>query len=120
MRMFVELFRKKITDWDIAEETSVLRLGDGFWVPDFRLTERATGRSVLMEVLGFWRRSSLEKHLERLRTHACEPFLLALSEQLRVDEADLAEIPAAIYYFRQMPLPDEVARLAREILAATP
>jgi hypothetical protein len=57
-------------------------------------------------------------HLERLRKHASEPFLLALSEQLRVDEADVAELPAAVYRFRQMPLPDEVARLAREILAA--
>lgn len=114
--MFVELFRKKIADWEIAEETSVLRLGDGFWVPDFRLTERATGRSVLLEILGFWRRSSVEQHLERLRKHVREPFLLAISEQLRVDEADLAGLPAGIYRFRQMPLPDEVARLAREIV----
>jgi predicted nuclease of restriction endonuclease-like RecB superfamily len=29
MRMFVELFRKKINDWEIAQETSVFRLGDG-------------------------------------------------------------------------------------------
>lgn len=117
--MFMELFRKKIADWDIAEHTSVLRLGDGFWVPDFRLTERATGRSVLLEILGFWRRSSVEQHLERLRTHAREPFLLAISEQLRVEEAELEGMPAGVYRFRQMPLPDEVARLARQIIDAT-
>jgi predicted nuclease of restriction endonuclease-like RecB superfamily len=114
--MFVELFRKKITAWEIAEETSVLRLGDGFWVPDFCLRERATGRTVLLEVLGFWRRSSAEQHLQRLRQHARQPFLLAVSEQLRVDEADLAGLPAGVYRFRQMPVPDEVVRLAHEVL----
>src|SRR5579871_1347604 len=116
--MFVALFRKKITDWDIAEETEVRRLDNGFWVPDFRLIERATGRSVLLEILGFWRRSSVEQHLQRLREHAREPFLLAISEQLRVDEADLVGLPAGIYRFRQMPLPDELARLAQEVLHA--
>jgi predicted nuclease of restriction endonuclease-like RecB superfamily len=118
--MFVELFRKRITAWEIAEESSVLRLGDGFWVPDFRLTEVATGRTVLMEVLGFWRRSSVEQHLERLRKHARQPFLLAISEQLRIGEADLEGLPASVYRFRQMPLPDEVARRAQEILRVPP
>lgn len=117
--MFVELFRKKIADWEIAEETDILRLGDVFWVPDFRLTERTTGRSVVLEILGFWRRSSVEQHLERLRQHAREPFLLAISEQLRVDETDLVGLPAGIYRFRQLPLPDEVARLAQQVLDAT-
>src|SRR5262249_22224129 len=114
--MFVELFRKKVTDWEIAEHTAVLRLGEGFWVPDCRLTERATGQVVLLEILGFWRRSSVEQHLERLRSHASQPFLLAISEQLRVEEADLAGLPASVYRFRQMPVPDEVARLARDLL----
>jgi predicted nuclease of restriction endonuclease-like RecB superfamily len=118
--MFVELFRKKITDWEIAEDTSVLRLGEGFWVPDFRLTETATGRTVLLDVLGFWRRSSVEQHLERLRQHARQPYLLAISEQLRIDDADLEGLPASVYRFRQMPLPDEVARRAREILEGNP
>ncbi len=117
LAMFVELFRKKITDWDIIEETDILPLGDGFWVPDFRLVQRETGRHVFLEVLGFWRRSSAEKHLQRLRRHAPEPFLLAVSEQLRVDDADLQGLPAGIHRFRQMPLPDEVARLAGEILS---
>jgi predicted nuclease of restriction endonuclease-like RecB superfamily len=115
--MFAELFRKRIADWELVEETGILPLGDGFWVPDFRLTERASGRSVWLEILGFWRRSSAERHLERLRQHARQPFLLAVSEQLRVDEADLEGLPAGIHRFRQMPLPDEIARLARELLA---
>lgn len=118
LRMFAELFRKKVADWDIHEEADVHPLGDGFWVPDFRLVHRATGRAVLLEVLGFWRRSSVECHLERLRQHVREPFLLAVSDQLRVDDADLAGLPAAVHRFRQMPQPDAIARLAEELVSS--
>ena len=75
-----------------------------------------SGRAVLLEVLGFWRKSSVERHLERLREHAREPFLLAVSDQLHVEDAELEGLPGAVYRFRQMPLADEVARLAGEVL----
>jgi predicted nuclease of restriction endonuclease-like RecB superfamily len=117
--MFVELFRKRVAEWDILEETEVFPLGSaGFWVPDFRLIHRETGRKVLFEVLGFWRRSSAEQHLARLRQHVSEPFLLAVSDQLHIEEAELEGLPAGIQRFRNMPLPDEVARLAGEVLAS--
>ena len=120
LAMFVELFRKRRDDWEIEEETEIFPLGEGFWVPDFRLRHKESGRRVLLEVLGFWRRSSAEKHLERLRKHVREPFLLAVSDSLKIDEAELEGLPAGIHRFRQMPLPDEVARLAEEVLGAVP
>jgi predicted nuclease of restriction endonuclease-like RecB superfamily len=116
LKMFVELFRKLIDTWEIAEESNVVPLGDSFWVPDFQLRHRATGKTVCLEVLGFWRRASVEKHLERLRHHATTPFLLAVSEQLRIDDAELEGFPAGIHRFRQMPLPDEVVKLADELV----
>lgn len=116
--LFVELFRKRIAEWDIVEETEVFPLGSaGFWVPDFRLVHKETGRRVLFEVLGFWRRSSAEQHLARLREHVKEPFLLAVSDQLHIEEAELEGLAAEIHRFRNMPLPDEVARLAWEVIA---
>jgi hypothetical protein len=114
LAMFVELFRKRIEDWEIIEETEVLPLGDSFWVPDFRLIHPATGRQVYLEVLGFWRRASAERHLQRLREHADAPFLLAVSDQLHIEDAELEGLSAGIHRFRQLPLPDEVARLAAE------
>jgi predicted nuclease of restriction endonuclease-like RecB superfamily len=114
--MFAELFRKRVPDWELTEETGVFPLGEGFWVPDFRLVHRASGRAVYLEVLGFWRRASAEQHLARLRRHAPEPFLLAVSDQLHIEDADLGDLPAGIHRFRNMPLPDEVARLAGELL----
>ena len=115
LAMFVELFRKRIADWEIIEETELLPLGDGFWAPDFRVIHKESGLVVLLEVLGFWRRSSAEKHLERLRQHITEPFLLAVSDQLHIDEGELEGLSAGIHRFRNMPLPDEIARLAEAL-----
>jgi predicted nuclease of restriction endonuclease-like RecB superfamily len=114
--MFADLFRKKIVAWEICEETDLLPLGDRFWVPDFRLVHRGTGRTVFLEILGFWRRASAEQHLENLRRHVQEPFLLAVSDQLRIDEANLEGLPAHIHRFRQMPVPDEIVRLAEKLV----
>jgi predicted nuclease of restriction endonuclease-like RecB superfamily len=113
---FAQLFKKKVADWEMSEEVDVMPLGDGFWVPDFRLVHRQSGKAVYLEVLGFWRRSSVEKHLERLKKHASVPYLLAVSEQLHIEEAELADLPAGVHRFKQMPLPDEVVRLAGSIL----
>src|SRR5262249_41238440 len=90
LAMFVELFNKKVSDWEIAEETAVVPLGPSFWVPDYRLRHRGSGAEVFLEVLGYWRRASCERHLERLRQYAQAPFVLALSEKLRLDDDDLA------------------------------
>jgi uncharacterized protein len=117
LALFVELFRKRIAGWEILEETEVFPLGSaGFWVPDFRLIHRSTGQKVLFEVLGFWRRSSAEQHLVRLRQHVTEPFLLAVSDQLHIEEAELEGFPTGIHRFRNMPLPSEVVRLGNELL----
>jgi predicted nuclease of restriction endonuclease-like RecB superfamily len=112
LAMFAEQFRKKVADWRIAEETAVLPLGDGFWVPDYRLEHVASGRVVYLEVLGFWRRASAERHLRRLREHARQPFVLAVSEQLRIDDEEFDALPAGVHRFKQLPLAEEVARLA--------
>ncbi len=120
VRMFADLFRKRVADWELIEETDIFPLGESFWVPDFRLRHRASGQVIRLEVLGFWRRASAERHLARLRQHAAEPFLLAVSEQLHLDEAGLDDLPAGIHRFRNMPLPDELARLANELLKPRP
>jgi predicted nuclease of restriction endonuclease-like RecB superfamily len=116
LEMFVELFRKKIDDWEIHEEADVLPLGRGWWAPDFRLTHRASGKTVLLEVLGFWRRGSAERHLARLREFAGRPFLLAVSDQLKIDDEELEGLAAEIHRFRSMPQPDEIVRLANDLM----
>jgi predicted nuclease of restriction endonuclease-like RecB superfamily len=117
--MFVELFRKKCEGWSIAEESDLLPLGNSFWAPDFRLTQALTGKSVYLDVLGYWRRASALAHLRRLKEHARAPYVLAVSEQLHVDEKELMDLPTEVYRFRQMPLPEEVLTRATAALAKT-
>ncbi|HZZ78399.1 MAG TPA: DUF790 family protein [Gemmataceae bacterium] len=114
--MFVETFQKKIADWEISEETEIIALGKAFWVPDYRLLHRATGQSVLLDILGFWRRSSVEKHLQLLREHADRPFIIALSDQLNVEDEDLEGLPDNVVRFRNMPLAEEVGKRANTLL----
>jgi predicted nuclease of restriction endonuclease-like RecB superfamily len=114
--MFVELFQKKISDWDIRDDAEIIPLGKNVWVPDFRLVHRPSGNVVLLDILGFWRRSSAERHLAMLAEHAGGTFIVAISEQLNVEEADLQALPDHVVRFRNMPLPDEVARLARRLI----
>jgi predicted nuclease of restriction endonuclease-like RecB superfamily len=116
--MFVEMFQKKITDWEISEETEVIPLGKSFWVPDYRLVHRATGQTVMLDILGFWRRSSVERHLALLREFADRPFILALSDQLNVEEDELAGLPDHVVRFRNMPLADEIAKRAETLISA--
>lgn len=111
LALFAESFRKRVTDWELRDETEVYPLGAGFWVPDYRLVHRATGRAVLLEVLGFWRRASAEKHLALLKRYAAEPYVLAVTDQLRIEEG-MEEVMAGVHRFRNVPLADEVAKLA--------
>lgn len=119
LEMFVELFRKKIADWEISEEADLIPLGKGWWAPDYRLTHRRSGQAVFLEVLGFWRRGSAETQLERLRKFAKVPFLLAVSDQLKIDDEELASLPAEIHRFRAMPQPDEIVQLAAKVVQRT-
>jgi predicted nuclease of restriction endonuclease-like RecB superfamily len=116
LAMFAEQFRKKATGWRLHDESAILPLGPGFWVPDFRLEHVDSRKSLYLEVLGFWRKSSAELHLKRLCAYAKSPFLVAVSDQLRLDDAELEGFPAEIIRFRQMPLPDEVMKRAAAVL----
>lgn len=114
--MFVEMFQKKISDWEISEETEIIPVGKSFWIPDFRLVHRATGQCVMLDLLGFWRRSSVERHLQMLRD-ADRPFIVALSDQLNVEEGEWEGLPDHVVRFRNLPLADEIARRAAALLA---
>ncbi|MBY0230083.1 MAG: DUF790 family protein, partial [Gemmataceae bacterium] len=48
--MFAESFRKRIEGWELREEPEAIPLGNGWWVPDYRLVHKATGKPVLLEV----------------------------------------------------------------------
>ena len=90
---FLDRFRQVAPAWDVSEATEVVELGrEGVWVPDYRFVHQATGTDVLVEVLGFWKRSSLERLLRLLPEHGPPRYVLAISDRLKVDEEALGEL----------------------------
>lgn len=120
LSMFADMFRKQVADWDITSETAVVPLGTQYWTPDFVLTHRPSRKKVYLEILGFWRRTDVEKHVRKLRADLKEPFVLAISEQFNIDEAMSEVGGASVYQFKRTPLPEEVVRLAEGQLKANP
>ena len=114
---FVERFRQVAPAWEVSESTDVLELGrEGVWVPDFRFVHKATGLDVFVEVLGFWKRSSLERLLRLLPRLGPPRYLLAISERLKVDEETLSDLPGPVLRFKEIPNAGEMAALLDKFL----
>ncbi len=112
MSAFVERFRQVAPQWQISEATDLIELGrEGVWVPDYRAVHIATGTDVFIEVLGFWKRSSLERLIRLLPLHGPPRFVLAISERMKVDEETLGEIKAPILRFKEIPNASDLAAL---------
>jgi uncharacterized protein len=116
LQMFADSFRKSVTDWELSPATDVVKLPSGYWTPDYQLIHAASGRTVHLEVLGFWRRTDAEKLYRRLAAEHRGPFILAVSEQFNIDESLGEELGEHIYRFKKTPLPVEIARLADSLI----
>ncbi|MFO0889121.1 MAG: DUF790 family protein [Isosphaeraceae bacterium] len=114
---FVERFRQVAPSWTLDDCTEVLELGrEGVWVPDYRAVHKPTGTEVFLEVLGFWKKSSLERLLRLLPSHGPPRFVLVVSDKLKVDEGDLGEFPGPILWFKEIPNAPELAALLETFL----
>jgi len=115
--LFAESFRKSVTGWELSAATEVVPLPSGYWTPDYQLVRTETGEVVRLEILGFWRRTDVEKLFRRLAAELDGPFILAVSEQLNIDEAQAEEWGESIYRFKRTPLPTEVVQRAEAQLS---
>ncbi len=109
---FVERFRQVAPAWEISEATSLVELGrEGVWVPDYRAVHTATGTDVFIEVLGYWKKSSLERLMRLLPLHGPPRFVLAISDRLKVDEEALQDFKVPVLRFKEIPNATELAGL---------
>ncbi len=109
---FVERFRQVAPAWELKESSAIIELGrEGVWVPDYQLIHRASGVDVFLEVLGFWKRSSLERLMRLLPKHGPPRYVLAISERLKVDEETLGELAGPILRFKEIPNASDLAAL---------
>ena len=118
---FLERFRQVAPAWDVTEATEVIELGrEGVWVPDYRFVHKATGVDVLVEVVGFWKRSSLERLLRLLPRHGPPRYVLAISDRLKVDEGALEGLSGPVLRFKEIPVAADLAALLERFLPAAP
>ena len=109
---FVDRFRQVAPAWEVSEATDVLELGrEGVWVPDYKFIHKSTGLDVYVEVVGFWKKSSLERLLRLLPEHGPARYLLAISDRFKVDEAALGDLAGPVLRFKEIPNAVELASL---------
>lgn len=109
---FLERFRQLGTAWEIVEATELIPLGDdGLWVPDFRCVHRPTDTDVFLDVLGFWKRSSLDRLLRLLPKVGPPRYILAISDRMKVDEGDTQELAGPVLRFKEIPSATELSKL---------
>jgi hypothetical protein len=109
---FLDRFRQVAPAWELTEATDVVELGrEGVWVPDYRFVHKATGLDVFVEVLGFWKRSSLERLLRLLPRYGPKRYVLAISERMKVDEEALGDLSGPVLRFKEIPNAPELAAL---------
>ncbi len=109
---FVDRFRQVAPGWDVSEATDLIELDrEGVWVPDYRFVHRATEIDVFVEVVGFWKRSALERLLRLLPKFGPPRYILAISERLKVDDEAAEGLSGPILRFKEIPNATELASL---------
>jgi predicted nuclease of restriction endonuclease-like RecB superfamily len=115
---FLERFRQVAPAWEVTESTDVLELGrEGVWVPAFRFVHKASGIDVFVEVLGFWKRASLERLLRLLPQFGPKRYVLAISDRLKVDEEAIESLSGPVLRFKEIPNAPEFAALLEQFLS---
>ncbi|HEV3166003.1 MAG TPA: DUF790 family protein [Isosphaeraceae bacterium] len=109
---FLDRFRQVAPAWEVTEATEILELGrNGVWIPDYRFVHKMTYTDVFVEVVGFWKRSSLDRLLRLLPQYGPPRYLLAISERLKVDEEALEELRGPVLRFKEIPNAPELAAM---------
>jgi uncharacterized protein len=116
---FVERFRQVAPAWEISEATNFFELGrEGVWVPDYRAVHSASDVEVFIDILGYWKKSSLERLMRLLPLHGPPRFVLAISDRLKVDEETLQDFNVPVLRFKEIPNATELVGLLDRFLKA--
>ena len=108
-RAFSERWAQTPTAWQLEREVDLIPLPGSVMVPDFRLVH-PDGRSVLLEIVGYWRPEYLRKKFAQVRRAGRADVILAVSERLNLERAGVKRdnIPARVVWFKDRVLPQAV------------
>lgn len=106
---FVERWAKAKTEWKLEREVDLIPIPGSVMIPDFRLVH-PDGRTLLLEIVGYWRPEYLKKKFSQVRQAGRNDLVLAISERLNLDNAGikLDHTPATIVWFKDQLVPKAV------------
>lgn len=97
------------SEWVLEREVDLVPIPGSVMIPDFRLVH-PDGRSLLLEIVGYWRPEYLQKKFAQVRRAERDDLILAISERLNLEKAGvkLTDVPAKIIWFKDKLLPKAV------------
>jgi len=106
---FVDRWQQTATEWVLEREVDLIPIPGSVMIPDFRLVH-PDGRTVLLEIVGYWRPEYLQKKFAQVRRAERADLILAISERLNLEKAGvkLPDTPARIIWFKEKLLPKSV------------
>jgi len=111
---FAEKWEKEPREgWQLVREGEILHRGQKVFVPDF-LFRHESGKSVLLEIVGFWTPEYLQAKLQTLEAFRDQPILLAVAES---SARTLPELGARAIAFKTALAVKEVLDRLRATLA---
>jgi uncharacterized protein len=104
------------SDWVLEREVDLIPIPGSVMIPDFRLIH-PDGRSVLLEIVGYWRPEYLRKKFSQVRQSGCSNLILAISERLNLEKAGVkvADTPAHIVWFKDKLSPKAVLSVLEDL-----
>ena len=98
---FAARWEKLETEWKLEREVDLVPVPGSAIIPDFRVAH-PDGRSVLVEIVGFWRPEYLRKKFALLRKSGRKDLVLAVSERLNLEAAgvELGEWRDEVVWFK--------------------
>ncbi len=103
------------TEWVLEREVDLIPIPGSVMIPDFRLVH-PSGRSFLLEIVGYWRPEYLQKKFSQVRRAQCDNLILAISERLNLEKAGVKmnDVPARLVWFKDKLLPKAVLAVIDE------
>jgi predicted nuclease of restriction endonuclease-like RecB superfamily len=101
--------------WELAREDELVLVGDTVMIPDFSFTHRKDGRRALLEIVGFWHPSYLQRKLTKVRQAGRRDLILLVYKSANVAEAEFEAASAGevLTFVRKPILKDVLAAIER-------
>lgn len=101
-------------NWALSHSTLPVDLGgQALVLPDFSFTDGT--RTAHLEIVGYWRRSWLERRVALLKRYGPGNLILAVSKNLRAAADDLADFPGVVVPFGKIVPPKAILEAIEQV-----